>query len=65
VVFKQALKHDMKRLIITCNPDNYPSKKTIEDLGGVLKDIVDLPVGSELYEMGDRQKCIFEVELIH
>jgi len=63
IAFQQALKHDMKYLAITCNPDNLPSRRTCEKLGGYLKEIVDVPPDTEVYQMGDRQKCIFLYEL--
>ena len=59
LIIKQAKKHDMKELIITCNPDNLASRRTLEKLGGTLKEIVSLPVWHELYKKGEREKCIF------
>ncbi len=55
-----ATAHGMNRLIITCNPDNYPSRKTCEKVGLKLKEIVDLPPYNELYLDGERQECIYE-----
>lgn len=52
--------HGMNKLIITCNPDNVPSKKTCERIGAKLKEIVDLPPHNEQYQEGERQKCIYE-----
>jgi len=63
IAFHQAKKHNMEELAITCNPDNIPSRRTCEKLGGYLKEIVDVPTDTELYQMGDRQKCIFLYEL--
>ncbi|MCL2565447.1 MAG: GNAT family N-acetyltransferase [Defluviitaleaceae bacterium] len=59
LMFKQAKKHKMNQLIITCNPDNIPSRRTLEKLGGFLREIVPLPEQHELYARGDREKCIF------
>ena len=53
----------MDSLIITCNPDNLPSRRTLEELGGELKAIVDVPKAHYLYQYGDVQKCIFEYHL--
>lgn len=50
----------MNTLIITCNPDNFPSRKTCEKTGLKLKEIVDLPIYNEMYQDGERQKCIYE-----
>ncbi|MED0963843.1 GNAT family N-acetyltransferase [Bacillus paramycoides] len=59
-----ALAHDMKKLLITCNPDNIPSRKTCEKIDAQLREIVDLPPNHDLYERGERQCCIYEWELI-
>jgi predicted acetyltransferase len=63
LLFEEAKKHGMTRLIITCNPDNVPSYRTCEICGCTLKEIVDVPATHELYRQGDRQKCIFVKEL--
>lgn len=64
ILFDLALnKYEMKDLIITCNPNNLPSYKTLVKLGGSLKEIVDIPQNHYLYHQGDRQKCIFYYEL--
>ncbi|ERJ11780.1 GNAT family N-acetyltransferase [Haloplasma contractile] len=52
--------HDMDKLYITCNPDNDPSKRTCEKLGLVLKEIIDLPPHNDMYQQGEKQKCIYE-----
>lgn len=59
LMFKQAKKHKMSQLVITCNPDNLPSRRTLEKLGGFLREIVPVPEWHELYARGDREKCIF------
>lgn len=55
-----AIAHGMKKLIITCNLDNYPSRRTCEKIGLKLKEIVDLPTYNEMYIIGEREKCIYE-----
>ncbi|WP_284640816.1 GNAT family N-acetyltransferase [Paenibacillus silviterrae] len=55
-----ALVHGMENLIITCNPDNIPSRKTCEYIGAKLNDIVDLPPYNDMYLEGERQKCIYK-----
>lgn len=63
-IIKQiAIAHGMDRLIITCNPDNFPSRRTCEKTGLKLKEIVDLPPYNELYQDGARQACIYEWNL--
>ena len=54
-----AMKHNMDHLYITCNPDNFPSRRTCEKLGLLLKEIVDLPIYNDMYQHGERQKCIY------
>jgi len=56
-------RHDMREIIITCNPDNLASRRTIEKLGGVLKETIPVPEWHELYEKGDRQKCVFVFDI--
>lgn len=58
-----ALAHDMNKVIITCNPDNVPSRKTCEKVGLTLLEIVDIPPHINLYQLGERQKCIYEWNL--
>lgn len=50
----------MKRLIITCNPDNYASKRTCEIIGAKLIEIIDIPETSDAYGIGETQKCRYE-----
>lgn len=52
-----AIEHGMDVLWITCNPDNWPSRKTCEWIGATLVEIVDLPPDNDQYQRGERQKC--------
>lgn len=63
LLFDLAKKHDLGYVIITCNPDNWPSRKTCEYAGGTLLEICDLPEDNDMYLEGDRSKCIFRFEL--
>jgi tagatose 1,6-diphosphate aldolase len=57
-ILKQvAIDHGMDVIWITCNPDNWPSRKTCEWIGATLVEIVDLPPDNDQYRRGDRQKC--------
>ncbi|SFA79700.1 GNAT family N-acetyltransferase [Clostridium frigidicarnis] len=60
LLFQLARKHELQYLIITCNPDNYSSRKTCEYLGGILKEIIDLPKDNDMFLQGERQECIYE-----
>jgi len=57
LIKKVALDHGFQMLWITCNPDNYPSRRTCEILGCELVEIVDLPEDTDMYQAGERQKC--------
>ena len=52
-----AAEHGMDVLWITCNPDNWPSRRTCEWIGATLVEIVDLPPDNDQYLRGERQKC--------
>ena len=52
-----AKAHGMDVLWITCNPDNWPSRKTCEWIGASLVEVVDLPPDNDQYQSGERQKC--------
>jgi len=52
-------RHGMRRVVITCRPDNLPSCGTCENLGAVHVRQLDLPEHTELYEKGDREICIY------
>jgi predicted acetyltransferase len=58
-----ARRHGMKVLWITCNPDNYASRRTCERLGGTLVSIVPVPESDPLYQRGEREKCRYRVEI--
>ena len=52
-----ARSHDLNPLWITCNPDNYASRRSCELAGFELVEIVDLPPNTDMYLEGERQKC--------
>jgi tagatose 1,6-diphosphate aldolase len=59
LLFELAKMHKMDYLYITCNPDNYASRKTCEYAGGKLEAILNLPTDTDMYEKGERKKCIY------
>ena len=64
LLFLLAKKHNMSYLYITCNPDNIPSRKTLEYLKGELLEIAELPEDSDMrVNYGDTEKCIFKFDL--
>jgi len=58
-----ARRHGMKTVWITCNPDNFASRKTALRLGATLVETVPVPPGHELYLRGEREKCRFRLDL--
>jgi tagatose 1,6-diphosphate aldolase len=52
-----AKDHHMDVLWITCNPDNWASRKTCERVGATLVEVVNLPENNPIYQRGERQKC--------
>ena len=53
----------MDYLYITCNPENTASRKTCEYAGGVLEGVVDVPEDNDMYQRGERKKCIYRFVL--
>ncbi|MFA5597959.1 MAG: GNAT family N-acetyltransferase [Pusillimonas sp.] len=49
LMFKQAKKHKMDHIIITCAPDNIASSKTCELAGGKFLEIAPIPEDNEMY----------------
>jgi tagatose 1,6-diphosphate aldolase len=52
-----AQRHGFAEVWITCDPDNWPSRRTCERIGAELVEIVDLPEDPDRYLDGERQKC--------
>lgn len=68
LLLDEAWRLNMPYILITCNPDNAPSRRTLELLAqeyqsdgryAKLLEIVDLPPHNDMYKDGERQKCIF------
>ena len=60
LLFELAKMHGLKYIYITCNPDNFASRRICEYAGGKLEIIVDLPTDNDMYLQGDRQKCVYK-----
>jgi tagatose 1,6-diphosphate aldolase len=58
-----ARRQGINPLWITCNPDNFASRRTCEGAGGRLVEIVKLPVDHPLYARGERAKCRYRFDL--
>ena len=64
LLFELAKRHGMEYVIITCNPDNWASRKTCEYAGGELVEIVELPEDNDMRrEDGETEKCIYRFQL--
>jgi tagatose 1,6-diphosphate aldolase len=63
LIFQVAKAHGMEKISITCNPENIASRKTCERAGAKFIRIVDLPPDNDMFLRGERQKCIYEIEL--
>ena len=59
---RALIDHNMTELIITCDPDNIASIKTIEGLPNVeFIERVDVPKDHPLYLKGEKEKLIYRV----
>lgn len=63
LLFRQARKHGMDHLFISCAPENIASARTCELAGGHLLEVADVPQDSDLYEEGLRKVKIYRFEL--
>lgn len=58
-----ARHYDLSPLWITCNPDNYASRRTCELVGAEMVEIVDLPHDNDMYLIGERYKCRYRLDI--
>ena len=63
LALNKAREENMKRVIITCNPDNIASYKSIVATGATLLEVTEVPQWHELYKRKEKEKCIFEIKL--
>jgi tagatose 1,6-diphosphate aldolase len=63
LLFPLAIRHGINPLWITCNPDNFASRRTCERLGGTLVEIVPVPQENPLFAMGEIEKCRYRIDL--
>ena len=63
LVLPLARRHGMRRLWITCNPDNAASRRTCERLGATLVDTVPIPADHPFRLRGETAKCRYVIEL--
>lgn len=53
----------LEEIVITCNPDNIASKKTILKLGGTYIKTLDIDPEHEIFKMGEAQKEYYVLKL--
>jgi len=58
-----ARAHKLGTMWITCNPDNWASRRSCELAELELVEIVDLPPNIDMYFQGERQKCRYRLYL--
>ncbi len=60
LLFELARMHELGYVIITCNPNNYASRKTCEYAGGDLLEIAELPEDNDMRARGETEVCVFK-----
>ena len=63
LLFRQARKHQMEYLIITCVPENTASSRTCQIAGGRYIETADIPEDNEMYAEGKRKVMVYRFEL--
>ncbi|MFV0249619.1 MAG: GNAT family N-acetyltransferase [Bacilli bacterium] len=58
-----AIYYNVDKLIITANPNNIPSIKTIENLNAKFLEIKKVPKHTKLYKSGSKKVAIYEWDL--
>ncbi len=62
LLFRQAQKHRMAYVIITCDPANHASERTCELAGGKYLETAPIPEDNEMYDEGKRQVMIWRFD---
>ena len=63
LLFRQAVKHHMDYVIITCDPANKASSATCELAGGRYLETAEIPDWHDMYEEGGRQVMVYRFDL--
>jgi predicted acetyltransferase len=58
-----AAGHGLEHLWITCNPENWASRRTCQRLGAILTRTTPIPPGHPLYSIGEIAKCCYQLEI--
>ena len=62
LLFRQAIKHQMDYVIITCDPNNKASARTCELAGGQYQETATIPEDNEMYAEGKRKVMIWRFD---
>jgi predicted acetyltransferase len=63
LLFPLARQHGLRPLWITADPENVPSRRTCQRLGGSLVEIVDVPPAHVLHARGELRKCRYRIDI--
>ncbi len=63
LLYPLARAHGLCHIWITCNPDNWASRRTCELAGGVYVETVNVPPSDGVYGPGEERKCRYRVDL--
>ena len=63
LAFRQAKKHGMTHLYITCTSDNIASARSCELAGGQYIETADIPQDNEMYSEGKRKVKVYRFSL--
>jgi len=63
LLYSLARAHGLDPLWITCDPDNWASRRTCELAGAVYVETLDVPKDTDEYREGERQKRRYRVDL--
>ena len=63
LLFRQARKHELGYVIITCDPTNIASSRTCELADGEYLETADIPEDHDMYERGLRQVMVYRFDL--
>ena len=58
-----VLARGFRTVWITCDPDNWASRRTCEHIGAELIEVIDLPADLDMYRDGERRKCRYRWQL--
>ena len=63
LLLRQARKHGLEYVIITCDPDNIASSRTCGLAGGQYLETAEVPVWHNMYEEGKRRVMVYRFDL--